>query len=232
MSNIFNVFLYQPVFHSLVFIYQNLSFQDLGLAIIILTALVRIVLFPLFYKSAKHQAIMQRLQPKVKEIQEKHKNDKTKQGAELMNLYKEHKINPFSGILVLIIQLPIIIAIYQVILKETTKDLFSNFMLLGLFNLREANIAIAVIASALQYLQMRLSFPPEMRQGGKNNPAAQTGKIMLIMGPAFSLLILSRLPSALGLYWLASTVFSIGQQILVNKKISGSNKTLKLGAKT
>jgi len=227
MSNIFNVVLYQPVFHILVFIYQKISFHDLGFAIVILTAAVRIILFPLFYKSAKHQAIMQRIQPKVKEIQEKHKEDKAKQGAELMNLYKEHKINPFSGILVLIIQLPIIIAIYEVILKETTKDIFSNFIFLGLFNLREANIIIAVIASALQYLQMRLALPPEMRRGGKGNPVAQTGKIMLIMGPAFSLLILSRLPSALGLYWLASTVFSIAQQIFVNKKISGSNNAPK-----
>ncbi|MEK7086984.1 MAG: YidC/Oxa1 family membrane protein insertase, partial [Patescibacteria group bacterium] len=95
MTNLFNAVFYQPILSVLIFIYNNLAFHDLGLAIIFLTILVRIVLFPLFYKGAKDQALIQRLQPHIKKIQLDHKVDKAKQAQELMALYKEHRFNPF-----------------------------------------------------------------------------------------------------------------------------------------
>ena len=97
MANLFHTILYQPLFNALIFLYQYLSFHDLGIAIILLTIVIRLVLFPLFYKGAKDQAILQRLAPKIKEIQTNHKNDKQKQAKAMMDLYRQHKVNPFSG---------------------------------------------------------------------------------------------------------------------------------------
>ncbi len=104
MVTLFNTYVYQPILWLLVFIYQNLSFHDLGLAIVILTVLVRLVLLPIFYKGAKDQTIIQKIQPHVKKIQLDHKDDKEKQAKELMALYQKHHVNPFSSILFLIIR--------------------------------------------------------------------------------------------------------------------------------
>ncbi|MDP2704584.1 MAG: YidC/Oxa1 family membrane protein insertase [bacterium] len=218
MKSLYHTFLYQPILGALVFIYNSLAFGDLGLAIIILTIVIRIVLFPLLYKGAKQQALMQKIQPKLKEIQEKHKDNKERQAMELMALYKKHKINPFSSILSLFIQIPILIAIYQVLLKEAGGAIFDNFLFLGFINLREINLVIAVIAAVFQYIQIKMSMPKNT--GGKNeNPMAGMSKAMLYIGPGLTLLFLSRFPAALGVYWLTSTVFGIGQQVLINKSI-------------
>lgn len=172
MKSLYHTFLYQPILSALIFIYHSLAFGDLGFAIIILTIAIRIVLFPLFYKGAKQQALMQKIQPKLKEIQEKHKDNKERQAMELMALYKKHKINPFSSILSLVIQIPILIAIYQVLLKEAGGAIFDNFLFLGFINLREINLVIAVIAAVAQYIQIKISIPAPSRAPAKGGSAS------------------------------------------------------------
>ena len=98
----------------MIFLYENIPGHDLGIAIIALTVVIRIVLLPLFYKGAKDQAILQRLAPKIKEIQKDHKDDRAKQAQVMMELYREHKVNPLSQFLIIIIQLPVLIALYWV----------------------------------------------------------------------------------------------------------------------
>jgi len=221
MGSLFNIYLYQPILSVLIFIYENLSFHDLGLAIIILTILVRVVLFPLFYKSAKDQSLMQRLQPKIKKIQDDHRHDKEKQTQALLALYKEHKFNPFSGIFLLLIQLPILIALYQVFLKELNQSVFTSPYFFGFINLSQKSLAMAVLAALLQYYQAKLALAPNKEGESKNqpNPMASMGKTMVYMGPIITLLILSNLPSALGFYWSISTAFSLAQQVYINKKL-------------
>src|SRR3989344_4200053 len=102
MANLFNNFIYEPLLAVLVFIYQNIAFGDLGLSVILLTVFVRVVLFPVFWKSAKDQALMNRLQPHIKQIQLDHKDDREEQAKKLMALYKEHRLNPLSGFLLLL----------------------------------------------------------------------------------------------------------------------------------
>src|SRR3989338_2273117 len=115
--NIFTEFLYRPLFNLLVFLYNTVSFSDVGLAIIILTVIIRLILWPLSQKAIRSQKSLQDLQPRIKEIQAKHKDNKALQSQELMALYKENKVNPLSGCLPIIVQFPILIALYRVFLK-------------------------------------------------------------------------------------------------------------------
>src|SRR5580700_11382203 len=115
MTYLYHILFKWPLLNLLVFLYETLAFRDLGLAIILLTLLIRFILFPFFHKGAKQQMLMQRIQPKVKKIQETHKDDREKQTKALMELYKEHGVNPFSSIVLLIIQIPVMLGLYYVV---------------------------------------------------------------------------------------------------------------------
>ena len=114
LINAFNLILYQPFFNALVLLYQYLPGRDFGIAVIFLTVLIRIIFYPLGIQAIRSQKALGELQPKIKEIQEKYKNDRERQTRAMMELYQKEKINPFSGCLPLLIQLPILIALYQV----------------------------------------------------------------------------------------------------------------------
>ncbi|MEK7624193.1 MAG: YidC/Oxa1 family membrane protein insertase [Patescibacteria group bacterium] len=216
MKNLFHDLLYQPILEVLIFIYKNVSFHDLGIAIILLTIFVRFLLLPFFYHGTKDQTKIQRLQPLVKKIQQDHKDDREKQTRVLLDLYKEHRINPFSGILLLIIQLPVLIALYQVFLNGLSSAVFDNYKFLSLINLNQKNALITILAVLAQYFQGRLMMP---KTGTGQAAADRASQAMLYIGPAITFLFLSSLPSALGLYWLVSSLFSLGQQIFINKAL-------------
>ena len=114
LINFFYVILYQPLFNCLVLLYNYIPGHDFGIAIIFLTIIIRIILFPISVKAVKSQRSLQRIQPRMQEVQRKYKDDKEKQAKEILALYKEEKINPFSGLLLALIQLPILIALYRV----------------------------------------------------------------------------------------------------------------------
>ena len=232
MSYLYNLILYQPLLNALIFFYQTIAFKDLGLAIIFLTVLIRLVLFPIFHKSAEHQMIMQQLQPKLKKIQEEHKHDKERQVKATMELYKNHKINPFSGFFLLLVQLPVLIALYQIFFNISKPEAFvgkfysfieapANLgtIFLGLINLNERSILMVVLAAIAQYFQGKLALPKNQSEG--EDKAAKLGRQMVIVGPIITLVIFVNLPSAVSLYWLTTSIFSIFQQILINRKLNG-----------
>lgn len=115
MGALFHTFIYQPIYNLLILTYNIIPFHDFGLAIIIVTILIKLLLIPLSRKQIESQKKMQELQPKIKEVQKKYKNDKEKQTKALMDLYKTNKANPFSGCLPLVFQLIFLIAIYRVL---------------------------------------------------------------------------------------------------------------------
>jgi YidC/Oxa1 family membrane protein insertase len=223
MKNLYYALLHDPLVAILVFLYNTVAFQDLGLAIIFLTFLIRLVLAPLFYKGLHNQAVMQQLQPEIEKIQALHKHNREKQGQALMELYKQHKINPFSGFLIILIQLPILIALYQVFLNipEGLNTLFFNFI-----DLSQKNIPIVILAAALQYVQGKLSLPKE-KPDQKPTTSSKIAKNMVLFGPLLTIAILFNLPSAIAVYWLATTIFSIAQQLYINQTLykDGTNST-------
>ncbi len=222
MATLFNTYIYQPILWLLVFIYQNLSFHDLGIAIVVLTVLIRLVLLPIFYKGAKDQTVIQKIQPHIKKIQLDHKDDKERQAKELMALYQKHRVNPFSSILFLILQLPIFIALFQIFTKEVGASVFGGHYFLGFLDLSTKNLILAAIAALLQYWQARIMINSKKSDGkekGKDMGMANQ-KMMMYMGPVLTLVVLFNLPAAIGLYWSVSNLFSIGQQFYINKKIN------------
>lgn len=229
MSYLFNTILYKPFLNALVALYTTVALHDLGLSIILLTIIIRFILFPLFQKSIHHQTVMQQLQPKIKVVQEKHAKDREAQAKALMELYKEHDINPFSGFLFILIQLPILIALYQIARNSLREGFFSGLYpflhapavfapsFFGLINLQERNIILVILTAAAQFLQGKLSLP--QGHGGTLSQAERMSRQMVYMAPLLTVFIFFNLPSAVVLYWFTTSVFSIFQQLFINRKL-------------
>ncbi|MBZ9578151.1 membrane protein insertase YidC [Patescibacteria group bacterium] len=225
----FNTILYQPLLNVLVLLYEYLPGHDFGVAVIVLTILIKLLFYPLGIKAIKSQKALSGLQPKVKEIQEKYKDNKGQQTREIMALYKKEKINPFSGCLPVLIQLPVLLALYRVFwhgLQPEQMVLLYNFVplpgtiaptFLGIVNLAQPNIIMAFLAGIFQFLQTKLSIP-KIKSNKTSGFSGQMQKQMQYFMPAFMVLILFRLPSAIGLYWLTTTLFTIVQQYVIFRK--------------
>ena len=232
LINFFNVLLYYPLFNFLVLLYNYLPGHDFGIAIIFLTIIIRIILYPVSIKALNSQKTLQELQPKVQEIQKKYKNNKEQLAKETLKLYRQEKINPFSGLFLAIIQLPILIALYTVFWKGLNSselaNLYSfvpnpgqiNAIFLGLIDLSKANFIFAVMAGIIQFFQTKMLMPKSESIKGKSSDISQMmQKQMVYFFPFLTIFILMKLPSAIGLYWIVSGVFSIIQQYFILKQI-------------
>lgn len=212
----------------LVYIYTN----NFGIAVIGLTLLIRLITNPLNQKALESQKSMAEIQPKLKEIQNKYKDNPEKQAQEMMALYRNEKFNPFSGILLLFIQIPIIWALFYVFKGGIAIDpaqIYSfihfpetiNPYFLGI-DLSKPNIILAVITAIAQFIQAKTSTPPTPKADADDKASQITNmmqKQMVIFIPLITLFVLYALPSALGLYWLITTIFTIFQQrSIFNKK--------------
>ena len=233
--NIFNLILYQPLFNALIALYQFLPGRDFGIAVIVLTIIIRIILYPLMVKSIKSQKLISDLQPKMREVQRKHKDDKEKQAKEMMGLYKKEKINPFGGCLPLLIQLPIMIALYRVFWRGmepgAMKYLYSfvpnpgaiDPFFLGLINLAQPILFLAIIAGIVQFFQTKMLMAKNKniekeKTEQKADFSSMMQKQMLYFFPVFTVIILLKLPSAIALYWIITASFSVFQQYLIFNK--------------
>jgi len=228
----FYLILYKPLFNALVFIYYYFPGRDFGVAVILLTLIIKIILYPLGATAVKSQKVLQELQPKIQKIQKKYKNDKEKQTKAFLELYQKEKVNPFSGCLPLLVQFPILIALYRLFwhgFQPEQMIYLYNFMpspglidtfFLKVIDLSRPNIILAFAAGICQFVQSKMMLPKTSALGQKNN--SQIGEIFqkqsVYLFPVFTVLILWRLPSAIGLYWIVSTLFSIFQQYFVFKK--------------
>jgi YidC/Oxa1 family membrane protein insertase len=233
MSYLFNTFLYQPIINVLVFLYNTVAFGDLGVAIIMLTVLIRLCLAPMYHKMLHQQAITQKIRPEMLKIQEENKDNKEKQTLLLMELYKKHKINPFYTFLVLLIQFPILFALFKAFSKGVNGEISNiiypfisdpgvfNHIAFGALNLNERNILLIVLTAAAQFIQTKLASPAVK---GTTNPksSALSGNVAGTGLALFSVFILWKLPAAVAVYWLTTTLFSVGQQFVCNRSIKNA----------
>ena len=229
--NIFNESLYRPLFNALVWIYNFIPGNDLGLAIIALTIIIRLILYPLSKKAIQSQKAISKLQPKIKEIQKKYKN-KEEQAKAMMELYQKYKVNPMAGCLPILVQLPILIALYRVFFNglnpEALSALYSfvqspevlNITFLGLVDLSQRSIVLAVLAGAFQFIQSKMVMPKNTTQSkGKMDFQSMMTQQMVYMMPMVTIFIAWNLPSALPLYWIVITLFGVVQQYFTKVEI-------------
>lgn len=234
MSQLFHLILTQPFANILVILYSYITFHDLGFAIIALTILIRLVLYPIFYRGLKGQSLMQKIQPEIQKAQEQNKGNREAQATAVMEIYKKNKVNPFGPFFYLLLQLPILIAVYRLFAAgfntTTLSQLYSfvpaptqiNTLFLGMMDLSKPNLIIVALAVISQYIQGKMALP-QVQAGQPQAKTAAMSKYMVYMGPLLTLIILPRFSSAIGLYWLTTSVFSIFQQRIINKKIYGTS---------
>ncbi|MFA5935958.1 MAG: YidC/Oxa1 family membrane protein insertase [Patescibacteria group bacterium] len=240
--SIFTTLIIQPILNLLVWLYNVIPGNDLGIAIILLTILVKVVLYPFTMAQIKQQRALQALQPKVDEIRNRLKDDKEAQAKELMELYKRDKVNPASSCLPLLIQLPIFIGLYRALsdgLSSQGLNLLYSFvanpgtihtMFLGAVDLAKPNIVLAVLAGAVQFWQSRQimkkpspAAPPPTEvaktEGAQDESMAATmNKQMMYIMPVVTVFIGISLPGGLTLYWLVMSLLTVAQQALFLRK--------------
>ncbi len=224
--------LWRPLFNGLVFFYAVLPGQDLGVAIVALTAVIRLLLTPFLIHGQKAQHRMAAIQPALKEIQTKHKNDKEAQGKAMMALYTTHRINPLSGCLVLLIQLPILIALLQVFrngLDPMALQYLYPFVKnpgplnpysFGLLDLSRGNLYLGIAAAITQFLQTKLAAPPAAPQAEAGDFAKALQWQTTYLFPLLILFWSYTLPAALTLYWTTLNALGIVQEFMLGKRLS------------
>lgn len=234
ITYLYTEFLWRPLFNGLVWFYVVLPWQDLGLAIIALTIVIRLVLAPVLWKGQRAQKKLAQLQPEIQRIQHDFKDKKEEKGKALMGLYAEHKVNPFSGCLLMLVQLPILIALFQVFRQgfdpAQLKFLYDfiphppalNPVSFGILDLSKGNIFLGIPAALTQYLQMRLMTPPAYPRGSRTDFSRMLQTQSLYIFPALILVWSYTLPSALTLYWTVLNIFGIIQEIVMKKIGHGS----------
>jgi len=244
MIQFFKIILYEPLFNLLIFFYNVIPGHDLGVAIIVLTIIIKLILHPLSRGSIKGQRALHELQPKLEEIKKKYAGQKEKQAQAMMEFYRKNKVNPFSSCLPILIQFPILIAVYQVLRvglnPEAALPLYTfvhnpgqlNAIAFGFLNLAKPFIPLAIITAILQYFQTRMLStrkPPKeahAKNGAKDESMmTMMNKQMQFMLPIMTVLIGATLPSGLILYWLISLLLVILEQKIIFKSSLRNTKS-------
>ncbi|MEK7083590.1 MAG: YidC/Oxa1 family membrane protein insertase [Patescibacteria group bacterium] len=226
-SFLYNELLWRPLFNGLVFFYTIFPFADLGVSIIALTIVIRTILAPVLWKAQKAQKDLQLIQPEIKKIQNQFKNDKEGQGKALMEVYARHKVNPFSGCLLMFIQFPILIALLSVFQNFDASRLSYLYSFInhpgtidtisfGFLDLAKGNIPLGIVAAITQYIQSKMTMI-EQPKGSENSFAKSFQMQSLYIFPVLILVWSYTFPSALTLYWTIMNIFGIIQEIIMRK---------------
>jgi YidC/Oxa1 family membrane protein insertase len=236
-----------------------LPIKDVGLAIILLTIVIRFILLPLTWTAMKSQRVMQSKNAEMKAIKDKYKDNQQEQSKALMKFYKDNGINPLSSCLPMLVQLPIMIALYQVLRDMNNEHwnlLYSfvarpdslNIMFLNLIDLTKPYWPLAIMTGVTQFVYSwflqnpKTNEKPKIQTKNNNetfdaeNITSMMSKQFLYMMPLMTVFIAWNLMSGLGVYWVTTTVFNIIFQLVIIKiypinNNSGNNEVLIENAK-
>ena len=252
-------FVWKPVYNLMV-VCLNVTGMQLGWAIILLTLIVKLLLFVPTQKGMKSQRKMQKLQPELQRIKARNAGNQQKIAMESMELWKKHGVNPMGAMIPMLLQFPFLIALFYVIKEElkANNDFFlyplsffqnidfstinTNFLgfmdlLTSPWNAGYEYLLLPVVIAIVQYFAMKLSFArmkktnEENKKRNKNQPKPKgfmadfqnefqkMNGVFIYLFPGMIILFSSTMPMGVGIYWLISTLFSIGQQYVVNKEV-------------
>lgn len=236
ISDIFHAVAYDPIYNLLVFLVGVIPGGSVGLAVILATVIVKIILFPLSLSAVRTQMVLKTIQPKIKEIQENLKDKREEMAQKLLALYKEYKINPFSSLLLFIIQIPIIIALYLVFFREAfpeinTEILYSfitipstiDLSFLGFIDVTERSIVLALLAGITQFFQVRFALPapgPRKENASLKDDMLRNMQIqMRFLLPVLITIFAYVVSAVIALYFITSNLFAIGQELYMRKTV-------------
>ncbi len=242
ISNLFNQIFFQPLYNLLTLLSGVLPAQSLGGAIITLTLIVKFVLLPLQHKTLKTQTKLKELEPKLQEVKKQYKDDRNEQARQTMALYKAHGVNPLTTLWTLLIQIPIILALFMVFRDSSTikPDLLYQFIpspekisliWLGFLDLTKSYLPLALLVGITQFIQLSLSLPssklvPNQSLAPNQVMMQNMQRQMRYWLPIIIVFASISLPSAVNLYWLTSNLFTIGHEMIVRRQASRQIKPL------
>lgn len=237
---LFNLVIYQPLYNGLVFLMDALPWIDAGMAVILFTGLVKLLLFPLSQKAARTQIEMKALEGEINELKTKHGGDKEALAKATMQLYRDRKVNPFTSFLIIFIQIPIILALYYIFYKGGLPNVQSsllysfvsvprvNMQFLGLVDISKQSLLLGILAGVTQYFQISFALPKPDSRGKaaslKDDFTRSLNMQMRFVMPVIVAFIAYRISGAVALYWITSNLFAIGQELYVRKKFALSPK--------
>ena len=207
----FDTFVTHPMQEALTFFYlmtQKAGYPSYGLAIILLTVAIKLLMYPLTVKQVKSMKAVQEMQPKVKALQEKYKDNKERLQTEIASLYKENKVNPLSGCSPLIVQMPILMGIFFAI-KEYTYQGPTSFLWIA--NLQQGT-SLTDPSDPYFIIPLLCALTTYVQQKQTTTEMTQQNKMMLIFMPVFIGYITITFPAGLGIYWVVSNLVQIAQQ--------------------
>jgi YidC/Oxa1 family membrane protein insertase len=219
-----------------------LPWIDAGVAIIIFTIIVKFVLFPLSRKAVVTQLKMRKLEPEMAALKEKYKDDKQVYAKKTMELYKTNGVNPFASIFLILIQLPIIFALYKIFVDgfETVNSaiLYSfvavppniDVTFLGFFDISGKSFILALLAGITSYFQIRYSVPVVSKNPPKENMTKEEkfrhdlsrsmNMQMRYMLPALAFIVSWTISGAIAVYWITSNLFTLAQELVIRRSVA------------
>lgn len=239
-SYIWHTFFFDPIYNSLVFFIDVVRGGDVGLAIIFTVILVKLILLPLSLKAARTQLVMNEIGPKMEEIKKTYKDNREEQARKTLELFQTNKINPFSSILLLFIQIPIIIALYFAVYKgggvalpSINVELLYSFIptpetvsmyFFGMMNIAEKSIVLAFLAGLTQFIHTHLSMPklaprdPKAEPSFKDDFNRSLQLQMRYVMPIIIFIAAYTISAAIALYFTISNLMSLLQEYIVRRK--------------
>ncbi|MEK7645270.1 MAG: YidC/Oxa1 family membrane protein insertase [Patescibacteria group bacterium] len=235
MSYLYHTFFYDPLYNGLIFLINTLpQWADFGVAIVVFTVIVKLILFPLSRKAVLSQMKMKELEPRINELKAKYK-DPAEQSMQTMKLYKESGINPFSSILLIFIQIPIILALYQIFysggLPKIDASLLYSFihspelvtMKLWFIDITKKSWELALLAAITQFFQIKYSMPvtkkdPNVAPSFGTDLAHAMSTQMKYVLPVIVFFASYSINAGIAIYWTTSNVFAIGQELFIRRK--------------
>ncbi|MFH1626628.1 MAG: YidC/Oxa1 family membrane protein insertase, partial [bacterium] len=235
MAFLFHEFFYIPLYNGLIFFIDIIPFHNAGFVVILFTCIIKIIIFPLSQKAIKTQFEMKKIEPELNILKLKYKDDKKLQAEKIMALYKDKGVNPFSGIFSMLIQFPILIALYFVflnggLLKIDTSILYPfikipdiiNMNFFGI-NITDKSTIFAFLVAIAQFFQMQITLPKpkkDEKKDGKNivfsdELAKSMNMQMKYVMPVIMFFIAKSFPLVISLYLITSSLFAIGQEFYV-----------------
>lgn len=197
----------KPLFHVLRFFYNYLG--NYGLAIILLTVIIKLLFWPLTQKSYSSMKAMQKLQPEMQKIREKYKNDRERMNREVMELYKNHRVSPLGGCLPMLVQIPVFFALYQVLMVSIELRQAPFYFWITDLAQKDPYYVTPIIMGVTMFLQQKMT--------PVTGVDPMQAKIFLFLPVIFTVMFLN-FPAGLVLYWLVNNVLTILQQYLINRK--------------